>query len=92
MCSCCWGSPAGESDFSSEDETSSDDDSRPYSGGGDGGDVLAAEEEADQQELRQRAFTPCFICVVITAMTKFALKYPEFMPRVVLCFSKVGTR
>ncbi|PHJ20068.1 hypothetical protein CSUI_006103 [Cystoisospora suis] len=83
-------SDESESDFSSEDETSSDDDSRPYSGGGDGGDVMPAEEEADQQELRQRAFTPCFICVVITAMTKFALKYPEFMPRVVLCFSKLS--
>lgn len=81
---------AGDSDFSSEDGTSSDDEARPYSGAE--GDVVATEEEANQQELRQRAFTPCFICVVITAMTKFALKYPEFMPRVVLCFSKVIRR
>ncbi|PFH38185.1 hypothetical protein BESB_005260 [Besnoitia besnoiti] len=48
-----------------------------------------AQTAPDQEELRL-VFTPCFVCVVVTAMTKFALRYPAFMPRVVLCFSKLS--
>ncbi|KFG54065.1 hypothetical protein TGFOU_248150C, partial [Toxoplasma gondii FOU] len=74
------------SDFSSSDESSISEEEQE--GEDDRIPSEEREDEAHREEL-SRVFTPSFICVLITAMTKFALRYPQFMPRVVLCFSKL---
>ncbi|CBZ55988.1 KIAA0415, related [Neospora caninum Liverpool] len=76
------------SEFSS-DESGNSEEEREDDAGAVCRQTPADEVQVHRDKLKQ-IFTPCFICVVITAMTKFALRYPQFMPRVVLCFSKLS--